>query len=487
MIFPWAPAISVSRPHRFAGVSRAGATSQHGQVLPLALCLIAVGALAWMALYGIGQVANARVRLTHTADAVAYSGAAAQARMLNLLAYINRAHVAHQVVMAHLVTLASWADFGETQALMYAKFDPPPWVIDTLFGEDARQAYSQAHDSGDAVAELIQSFQEHDEVVHEILRQASTSAVEDMKTFRHQVMRRVLQANYPDDGTIGSWRERFTSGYQQKALPRMLWLSDALPGFVKPYGDGGSGHLRNRIAHALEQHVFLHPRDVTRYSERGLRPECPEKRFELRRRGETRLDAEGYWSSRDTLSYQRVDPNAQIGCFFREYPMGWGLAESRLDSSDSGIKLPDNFSKQPFWRWASEHASWDIFKGSTNHFADEKANSNSRRWSSFGLPRYHELSDPGAHQTLRFAIQLRQSAADATAQGRRHPAAMSGGRFGLSAFTAEDAIGATSAAETYFEGSSSDKDGAYGVASLFHPHWRARLSAVRHSDVATPP
>lgn len=39
-----------------------------------------------------------------------------QARALNLLAYIHRAQVGHQVALAHLASLAAWARFAQTQA-----------------------------------------------------------------------------------------------------------------------------------------------------------------------------------------------------------------------------------------------------------------------------------------------------------------------------------------------------------------------------------
>src|SRR5690606_23197958 len=104
-------------------------SAQAGQALPVVLALAAVGGMALVALYNVGQTAAARVRLTHAADAAAYSGALAQARALNLLAYINRAQVAHQVAMAHLVTLASWAQLGQAHARQQSIRNPPASLI----------------------------------------------------------------------------------------------------------------------------------------------------------------------------------------------------------------------------------------------------------------------------------------------------------------------------------------------------------------------
>ncbi|MGD7366521.1 pilus assembly protein TadG-related protein, partial [Ralstonia pseudosolanacearum] len=68
---------------------------QRGQVLAPGLLLLGVLAAVLAMLHGLGRMVEARARLTHAADAAAYSGALEQARRLNFLAYANRAQVAH--------------------------------------------------------------------------------------------------------------------------------------------------------------------------------------------------------------------------------------------------------------------------------------------------------------------------------------------------------------------------------------------------------
>ncbi|KAG0766153.1 hypothetical protein G6F22_017889 [Rhizopus arrhizus] len=85
------------------------AARQHGQALVLGMLIVAVAATSLVVLYNLGQTVEGRVRLTHAADAAAYSGALEQARALNAIAYVNRTQIAHQVAMAHLVTLAASA------------------------------------------------------------------------------------------------------------------------------------------------------------------------------------------------------------------------------------------------------------------------------------------------------------------------------------------------------------------------------------------
>src|SRR5690606_39193249 len=145
----------------------ASGAGQGGQALPIVLALATIGGLGLVALYNVGQTAAARVRLTHAADAAAYSGALQQARALNLLAYINRAQVAHQVAMAHLVTLASWAQFGQAQSTRRTQGNPPASLISMLFGSAAGAAYARSSSTGDAVPGLARAFQQHDHVVHQ--------------------------------------------------------------------------------------------------------------------------------------------------------------------------------------------------------------------------------------------------------------------------------------------------------------------------------
>lgn len=84
---------------------------QRGQALLLGLMVAAVGVASLVVLYNVGQTVEARSRLTHAADAAAYSGALMQARALNGIAYVNRTQIAHQVAMAHLVTLGASAQY----------------------------------------------------------------------------------------------------------------------------------------------------------------------------------------------------------------------------------------------------------------------------------------------------------------------------------------------------------------------------------------
>src|SRR5690606_25992434 len=177
-----------------------------GQALTPGLLLVAAGALAWILLHGIGQVIAARARLLHAADAAAYSGALLQARAFNLHAYINRAHVAHQVAMAHLATLGSWAQWGAAQARQSSRGNPPAGLIGMLFGGSHGTAYAAAGGAFgmDAAARqdgaLAQAYARHERTVHDVLAAARQSLLASLAAARDAGMRAVLAANYREPG-----------------------------------------------------------------------------------------------------------------------------------------------------------------------------------------------------------------------------------------------------------------------------------------------
>ncbi|WP_028353415.1 pilus assembly protein TadG-related protein [Bordetella petrii] len=450
------------------------ALGQGGQALPVVLALAALAGLALVALYNVGQTASARVRLTHAADAAAYSGALEQARTLNLLAYINRAQVAHQIAMAHIVTLASWARFGQAQSTRRTQGNPPASLISMLFGSAAGAAYARSSSTGDAVPGLARAFQQHDHVVHQVLQRAAVEATDSLAEARLQSMLRVLHANYPEHYADPAGHATAQTGPVHLAL-----LHDNSAGYVEQRRGNGDTGLRGMIELSAGRHDFLRPRDLTRHSSWIVQRTCPTRRHELRRRGGTWLDGEGRWGSLDTLSYHALRSNRWIGCYYREYAMGWGQAgASTVKAGDYVDKPPQDFSQQDFWRWVHENTSWNLFAGRSNPLANSYAVAGAARWPGKGLPSYHDVDPGAARQPLRFAIQVRQSAsALATTDAASKVAAPAGRYAAATGLAGEEAVTVTSAAETYFARPESRADGRSEYANLFRPYWQARLSA----------
>jgi len=451
-----------------------------GQALLLGLLLLTAGALVWAALYHTSRAVSARAHLTHTADAVALSGALLQARTLNMHAYLNRTQVAHQVAMGHLAALASWAQFGDTQSRQAARSNPPVSLIG-LFGPQYSAAYrasgaaqgvqTWAQESG----ALAQAYAEHDHTVHEILAAASTALVASWPSVQRSAMREVLAANFRtvadggDSAEAVLARAGVTWSVADGSTADAVMLRAATPG----------SELRTMITDAASRYGFLAPRNHTVISDSGAIASCPSLHPELRRRGETVLGEDGLWQSADTQSFQALRANQWIGCYYREYPMAWGLQYPAQRSAPEGyehvVDPPEDFSRQAFWRWVQEHTNWDLLDRHRNALADSHAVAGAVRWPSRGLPDYAALAGQGGRTSPRvLTVTLRLNPdQSATKRVRIMPQFLTDG-----GEPASQIITVASAAQTYFARPEARADAQLEAANLFHPYWQARLVAL---------
>jgi len=453
-----------------------------GQSLVLGMLLLAGGAMVWIHLYNGTQVVAARSRLTHAADAVAYSGALLQARTLNMHAYINRAQVAHQIAMGHLATLASWAQFGDAEGRQAMRFNPPATLIGMLFGGQHGTAYAAARQAiglGASAQEsgvLAQAYAEHDRTVHDVLAATSDALVASLARTRLAGMRQVLAANFRSPGHM---HETVESVLSKAGLTLSVSDDDTANRPVLRAARQGEG-LRALIDDAVGRYGFLQPRHHAARNAWPVSARCPALRHELRRRGRTTLNADGVWQSGDTQSFQALRSNKWIGCYYREYPMGWGLEYpghlAYPDGYDHAVRPPDDFSRQVFWRWVRTQTNWDLLGGHATPLADSHALKDAVRWPSRGLPAYGWLGSQAASRGMTLSVTLRQQAnvlatTDAASQVRIGP-----GPFAYKGLDAGQAVTVVSAAQTYFVRPDGRADGRAELASLFHPYWQARLA-----------
>ncbi|NYT64982.1 hypothetical protein H0A58_03235 [Alcaligenaceae bacterium] len=427
---------------------------QQGQALVLGLLLLSVAMLAFLRYFGLGQVVAAKSRQTHALDAAAYSGALVQARALNTLAYINRAHVAHQIAMAHLVTLGSWAALGGTQARQLTMGNPPAYLIGMMFGPAHGAAYQAARRAtgfdrmAQTQGELAQAYASHEHDVRQVLLKSQSDIVDSVVGARLAAIQAVLAANYPEAGATVANHLR---------LDHDNWF-----GYISYVS--GQQYLRSLVLDLSHYYGFLSARNDTAYNNWSVDARCPALRHQLRRRGNTELDATGRWQSADTLSYHALRSNKWVGCYYREYAMGWAWipsAATQTMQQDHVQNPPDNFSAQDFWRWVQEATDWDIVSGSDNPLANSKAVVNRQRWQGGGLPAYFDIHRGAQAVPLGFSVSW------------QYP-----GPQGLMVST-------RSAAETFFDRPQARNDGRTEMANLFHPYWQARL-AGHALDTARP-
>lgn len=421
------------------------ADAQRGQVLVMGMLLAAVLALAWLRYFATGQVIAGKARLVHGLDAAAYSGALVQARTLNLLSYVNRAQLAHQLAMAHLVTLGSWAHFGGTQAERLMQANPPAHLIGMLFGADHGRAYLAASGAvgltGQAGPDggLGRAWISHDAFVHSHLRDLSRSLVQGLPEARAAAMRAVLSAHYPEH-PAASFDLKITADDWNR-LVRTRRPDAELLGFMRRL----AGFYR-----------FLGPRNQTARNTWAVDARCPGLRHELRRRGATDLDAGGRWQSGDTQSFHALRSNRWIGCYYREYPMGWAWMPAQGGAAapgDYAEDAPENFSEQDFWRWVQAATQWDLVGGQANPLGNSYAVRDRQAWTSSGLAAYEDVTPGmGAEAASGFVAELVLPGPE--------------GRL----------LHARSAAESHFVRPSRRPDGLWETPNLFHPYWHARLA-----------
>lgn len=414
--------------------------NQRGQVLVFGLLLVSLFIGAYLAYFSTGRVLATKTRLVHATDAAAYSGALVQARSLNLLAYLNRAQLAHQLAMAHLISLASWAQYGSTQALKLSSANPPAHLIGMLFGANYGLAYlSSAKAAGLNIknhSDLARAYASHESLIHDDIRNINATLIDNLPDLRLVVIKNVLKANFKD------------SEYDDLSVHL---LSDDWPNPISWfYADNDIFKLIRSIA---SLHKFLDPRNFTKKSSWSVDARCPSLRHQLRRRGSTKLTAEGQWQASDIQSFHALRSNRWIGCYYREYAMGWAWVRPVGSPSLDGVYVsepPENFSQQNFWNWIREQNKWSYLDERDNPLANSYAVRDAINWPSRGLSIYPDIAVKD-QASISFQIGASLLAKD------------------------RNLIHAKSSAHTVFSRPTNRSDKQIELVNLFHPYWHASL------------
>lgn len=425
--------------------------AQDGQALVLGMLVAALLSVALLRYFSTGQVLAAKSRQVHGLDAATYSGALIQARALNMLAYLNRAQLAHQVAMAHLVTLGSWALYGGVEASQLGRGNPPAHLIGMMFGSDHGRAYlaaSRAAGLGawaSASGALGEAHSAHNRFVHGIYGDVSRAVVSGLPDARLAAIQTVLKRHYPESADFD-----------------VIVSADDWPDFVRRMAP--AAHLRPLVERIAGLYEFLGPRNHTAENPWVVSERCPSLRHQLRRRGTTRMDVAGRWQSSDTQSYHALRSNRWIGCYYREYAMGWAWIPGTGGQSIGGAysdAAPEDFSEQDFWRWVEQATQWDLLDGRDNPMANSYAMRSRPLWASGGLAPYYDVAAMGTEGVAGFSVRLSRPGPEDTI------------------------LHARSAAQTYFARPDRRQDGRREGAHLFHPYWHARLAAPRDEEGAS--
>src|SRR5690606_8888277 len=102
----------------------------------------------------------------------------------------------------------------------------------------------------------------------------------------------------------------------------------------------------------------------------------------------TAMDAAGRWQATDTQSFHALRANRWIGCYYREYAMGWAWIPAQAGAIMPGEysdAAPEDFSEQDFWRWVQDATDWSLLDQSDNPIANSYAVRTRPKWQAGGL------------------------------------------------------------------------------------------------------
>jgi hypothetical protein len=326
--------------------------------------------------------------------------------------------------------------------------NPPPSLIGAFFGPQHALAYTSALRGGLLDLDSLQTFRDaflrHERHVHQVIAQVRQLQIKDFERQREQAIHQVLIANVGHSG--GALRG---DTLKQLGLSVDLTLDDS-QGLVVQHS-ANTKIWRDFLSTLVEQYEFLSERKHTQRNVWIINPRCPFKRHELRRQGHLRLDRDGQWKSEESLSFHALRYNKIVGCYHREYPMGWAALStqgSKQSNEMSGIELPD-FSRQVFWRWAKTQRNGSSLTQLFGRNAETK-------WASKGLGQYATLATGRDDQPVRIALKVSQR------------------------LDKHSVISALATAQAYFQDPTQITSRPLSRTqrakpSLFEPYWRATL------------
>ena len=464
---------------------------QDGQAMMAGMVMILVLLGAASLSYQIGHAIKAKSLLMVATDAAAFSVAQEQSSVLNTLAYLNRAQIAHQVALAHLVTLASAERFRQTQSVQSMAHHPPAALIGMLFGPHHAAAYvaSNVGNTGAYVLpeKIMLAYRWHDQTVHELIERSQHALLMEWEKRRDQVFEEALYRNLSDS----SDRQVKTSGMRSfqtdpKRFAALLknmgveWkvIMDETKQKVMMQ-DGQHDTWMQMLAAVVKTQSYLDDRRYTVKNKWVIHPRCPWRRHILRRHGQTRLRDNGTWSAQDTLSFHAVRSNKWIGCYMREYPMGWSMIHPASHANHSK-PAPRNFSTESYWKWLSKR------EGSTKALKSYGDNRLATAWSRLdaahlggkgqashstlkhGVPDSDDRSISIQFQTRKklFSFPMKRS------MGIELSGALTDGVSGLNQLH----MRASAVSQAFFSDPSENGMDKRSAPSMFRPYWQGRIS-----------
>lgn len=364
---------------------------QNGAVMVLALAMLGAAVLAWQHRASLTQLIMVQQSLDQATAAGALGAAQLHARILNAHALLNRTEMAHQVAMAHIMTVASARQLRQNLGASARLNNPPVSLIGMFFGSAHRRAYADAARDIDrgSIDELRRAFERHDRLLNGRLKRARRGLTRDVARRTKELVREIVRRN----------------------LSRHLAASPVILVDVRQAA-GLAGRVKRMQSEqrwqgwldaVMDRHAYLADRNHTRFALSPMLPMCPLHRHLLMRRGESVISVDGQWSAEDTISFHSARYNHLIKCHFREYPMGWsnlsvkpvrpGVDAADQESEEPAIVVPKSFKNNPYWKWATAIGGLvlNVFFPHDNRLGALIALPQKIQWQRHSMPVPYEL------------------------------------------------------------------------------------------------
>lgn len=430
---------------------------QRGQALVYGLFVLISGLAALFFLFNTGQLTAEKTKLVNTADAVAYSAAVMHARALNFDAYTNRALIANEVLVAQMVSVASWLDYakehGESVAplnctnyysvpvfLGLAHYEPLCFLMAWYYTQALLAPVQEGFDGVVTVAMAVTE-------AAKLALQASQAAMfASFLPARKQVMEQVADANYAGLGPVKVDLVPLKDNYT---------LFDGAP-FIKHYSGNDRARFKQVEVNAAYRDEFVSGRG---WSDSTPLPCLFTLRGEASHSAATKLTGYDNWNASDD-GRLRTEMLKWSGLSLKcktitTYPLGDAKRSARPKGGD--------------WFYSGVPSFYDLSKAALG-YVSSNADVNKR--------------DP----RLQFAIRLTRAGGDQRTSSGASPVKQGGGMDIYQGDQAKDLMAAVASSEVYFERTTPRADGLKEQASLFNPYWQAHLisnsTAVKAAAIA---
>ncbi len=478
---------------------------QRGQAILWFLATTAACCAVLALVYNMGQVTNEKEKTINASDAAALSGALVEARMLNFIAYTNRAIIADEVTIAQLVSLDSWVRYLSQLSQNVATYTSwIPYVNDvtqTISDVMQQGAQTAADDAAQVGVPVIDGFINYALIpAEQVANAVGPLAAKDIASQIAQANKTTFATTF---GNHFDTTPQLISPFDQVlfGLNEAAWLD-----FVKTYCRSNSSMLNCKSDSSTDDRgnaaqVILASRDQfsTHRDEGALfdsinlalgGPIFGVTGFD-KTSGDTLLPNYDRWEAQDSLDLW-VGVQVLGVTIYRAYispPLGYG----RVDADKDGSTGDD-------WDWlatfdsSKSHCPWP---GTPNCELAYQNDAPVKNWS--GIPEILDLATPGssANQdpTLNFVAAV-QKPAGATLTTQRLGNGMNNvqvpGPQGSpdlkdNLLGSKDELASISAARVFFarpdwntkditEGNLPRADHVHEYASLYNPYWQARLT-----------